>query len=112
MPGLAEQLCFTVAATGSYEAAAGGSKWGVPVDDSKLRVLGQRIGAQAEGQARERLATPAQEREPQRTATPLDVLMVDGWQVRQRGEGWGKRKTSKSRVEWHELKFEFSCPTL
>jgi hypothetical protein len=105
MPGLAEKLCFTVTATGSYEeAAAVASKWGVPVDDSTLHALVQRIGAQAEGQAQERLAAPAQEREPQRAATPLAVLMVDGWQVRQRGEGWGKRKTSKPRVEWHELK--------
>ena len=32
------------------------------------------------------------------------MLLVDGWQVRQRGAGWGKKKTSKPRVEWHELK--------
>ena len=30
--------------------------------------------------------------------------MMDGWQVRFRGEGWGKKKTKKNRVEWHELK--------
>jgi hypothetical protein len=30
--------------------------------------------------------------------------MLDGWQVRQRGPGWGKRKTKESRVEWHEWK--------
>lgn len=30
--------------------------------------------------------------------------MLDGWMVRQRGAGWGKEKTAKPRVEWHELK--------
>ncbi len=105
MPGLAEKLCFTVTATGSYEeAAAVASKWGVPVDDSTLHALVQRMGRQAEVQTQQRLTTLPPEREPQRGATPLAVLMVDGWQVRQRGDGWGKRKTSKPRVEWHELK--------
>jgi hypothetical protein len=118
LPGLAEKLCFTVTATGSYEeAAAVASKWGVPVDDATLHALGQRVGRQAEAQTQQRLATPPPEREPQRAATPLGVLMVDGWQVRQRGDGWGKRKTSKPRVEWHELKtgvfyrHEQSAPT-
>ena len=30
--------------------------------------------------------------------------MVDGCQMRYRGPGWGKQKTKKERVEWHELK--------
>jgi hypothetical protein len=30
--------------------------------------------------------------------------MVDGWQVRHRGEGWGRKRTAKPRVEWHEMK--------
>jgi hypothetical protein len=30
--------------------------------------------------------------------------MLDGWQVRQRGPGWGKKKTQQNRVEWHEWK--------
>lgn len=93
LPGLAEKLCFTVTATGSYEeAAAVASKWGVPVDDSTLHALVQRIGARAEAQTQQRLAQPPPEREPQRAATPLAVLLVDGWQVRQRGAGWGKGK--------------------
>jgi hypothetical protein len=105
MPGLAEKLCFTVTATGSYEeAAAVAGKWGVPADDSTLHALVQRAGALAEAQTQQRLATPPAEREPQRAATPLAVLLVDGWQVRQRGPGWGKKKTVKPRVEWHELK--------
>ena len=105
LPGLAEKLCFTVTATGSYEAAAAvASKWGVPGDDSTWHALGQRSGARAEAQTQQRLAQPPPEREPQRAATLLAVLLVDGWQVRQRGEGWGQKKTSKPRVEWHELK--------
>ena len=59
LPGLAEKLCFTVTATGSYEeAAAVASKWGVPVDDSTLHALVQRIGARAEAQTQQRLAQP------------------------------------------------------
>jgi len=30
--------------------------------------------------------------------------MLDGWQARYRGLGWGKKKTKKKRVEWHEVK--------
>jgi hypothetical protein len=30
--------------------------------------------------------------------------MMDGWQARFRGPGWGKKKTKQERVEWHELK--------
>ncbi|MCW5558210.1 MAG: hypothetical protein KIT22_10320, partial [Verrucomicrobiae bacterium] len=40
----------------------------------------------------------------QRAPTPLGVLMVEGWQVRHRGPGWGKSRTSQARVEWHEWK--------
>lgn len=105
MPGLREKLCFTVTATGSYEeAAAVAGKWGVPTDDATLHALVQRVGALAEARTQQRLATPSAESEPQRAATPLAVLLVDGWQVRQRGAGWGKKKTVKPRVEWHELK--------
>src|ERR1035438_3965045 len=34
----------------------------------------------------------------------MPASMVDGWQVRQRGAGWGKKKNQPPRVEWHELK--------
>jgi hypothetical protein len=37
-------------------------------------------------------------------ASELAVLMLDGWQVRQRGAGWGRKQTTQPRVEWHELK--------
>lgn len=104
-PGFAEKLCFTVTATGSYEEAAQVvSKWAQTVDDSTLHALVQRRGAHAEQQAQSRYEQLPQERFARRGPTPLGVLMVDGCQVRYRGAGWGKRKTQKERVEWHELK--------
>jgi hypothetical protein len=104
-PGFAEKLCFTVTATGSYEEAAQvASQWARSIDDSTLHALVQRIGEQAEEQAQRRYKSPPQERLPQRAASPLGVLMVDGCQVRYRGLGWGKEKTKEERVEWHELK--------
>jgi hypothetical protein len=104
-PGFAEKLCFTVTATGSYEEAAQVvSRWSLSVDDSTLHALVQRTGALAEQQAQTRYEQLPQERLPQRAGSELGVLMVDGWQVRQRGAGWGKKKTPKDRVEWHEMK--------
>jgi hypothetical protein len=102
---LEDKLAFTITATASYEeAAALAQKWGVPVTDSALHSLTQRLGARAEAQAQEQRQTPPVEREPQRAPAKLAVLMVDGWQVRQRGPGWGKKKTQENRVEWHEWK--------
>jgi len=104
-PGFAEKLSFRVTATGCYEEAAQVvSKWSGNMDDSTLHRLVQRMGEQAEEQRAERSKRPPAEREPQRAASALAVLMVDGWQVRHRGEGWGKPRTSKPRVEWHEMK--------
>ena len=104
-PALQERLCFTVIETGSYESAARvATKWGCRVDDSKLHVLAQRVGAKAEEQTQERIKGVPQERRPQRQASELGVLLVDGWQVRHRGPGWGARKTPQNRVEWHEMK--------
>ena len=104
-PGYAEKLGFTVTATGSYEEAAQvASKWAQSIDDSTLHALVQRTGQRAEAQAQKRYQHPPQERHPQRAASPLAVLMVDGCQVRYRGEGWGKKKTTQERVAWHELK--------
>ncbi len=102
---LEDKLAFTVTATASYaEAAAVAQKWGVTVDDALLHALTQRRGARAEAHPQEQLKDPPKEREPERAATPLAVLMLDGWQVRQRGPGWGKKKTKETRVEWHEWK--------
>jgi hypothetical protein len=104
-PGLAEKLCFTVTATGSYEEAAQvASKWGASLDDSTLHALVQRTGARAGELALARYEQGPRERAPQREQSALGVLMVDGCQVRQRGPGWGKKKTKKERVQWHELK--------
>jgi hypothetical protein len=105
-PGFSEKLCFTVTATGSYEEAAQvACKWGGgKMDDATLHVLVQRMGSLAEAQTLARLPQPPTERSPQRPASALAVLMVDGWQVRQRGPGWGKTRTAQPRVEYHELK--------
>lgn len=104
-PGLQDKLLFTVTATGSYEeAAALSAKWGCPVDDSTLHALVQRVGAKAETQIQQRLKNPPAELEPQRQASALAVLLMDGWMGRFRGSGWGKKKTPKTRVEWHEIK--------
>ncbi len=92
-------------ATGSYEEAAQvASKWGQPVDDSTLHRLVQQVGERAEEQTECRLAHPPAERQPQNPASRLAVLMVDGWMARFRGEGWGKKRTKKTRVDWHEMK--------
>lgn len=102
---LEDKLAFTVTATASYEeAAALAGKWGVPVDDSTLHALTQRLGSRAEARTQAALKNIPAEREPKRAPTKLAVVMVDGWQVRQRGPGWGKQKTQESRVEWHEWK--------
>lgn len=104
-PPLADKLVFTVTATGSYEdAAALSAKWGCPVDDSTLHGLVQRTGAKAEQQIQQRLKEPALELEAQRQASALAVLLMDGWLARFRGPGWGKRRSEKAHVEWHEIK--------
>lgn len=104
-PGLQERLVFTVTAAGSYEqAAAVAAKWGCPTDPATLHALVQRLGARAEAQTQQRLAVVPAEAAPQRAASALTVLELDGWQVRQRGLGWGRKKTKQARVEWHEWK--------
>ena len=74
------------------------------MDDSTLHALVQRTGARAEEQAQRRYERLPEERLPQRGPSELGVLMVDGCLMRYRGPGWGKQKTKKDRVEWHELK--------
>ena len=102
---LEDKLAFTLTATTSYEeAAAVAQKWGAAVTDSALHSLAQRLGERAEARTQTQLKTPPRERQPQRAPTALAVLMLDGWQVRQRGPGWGKKKTQQPRVEWHEWK--------
>ena len=73
-------------------------------DDTTLHTLAQTLGARAEAQTQHRLQQPVPEQTPPRAASEVGVLMLDGWMVRQRGPGWGKKRTGKPRVEWHELK--------
>jgi hypothetical protein len=102
---LEDKLAFTATLAGSYEQAALlAKKWGCEVDDSVIHGLVQRLGSKAEAKTRQRLKELPQESQPQRRASPLAVLMMDGWQVRMRGPGWGKKKSKQERVEWHELK--------
>ena len=104
-PVLEEKLAFTATLAGSYESAAEmAGKWGCPVDDSLIHALVQRAGSRAEAQTQERLKQLPQESQPKRRAAELALLMVDGWFARFRGPGWGKKKTKKERVEWHEIK--------
>jgi hypothetical protein len=104
-PALEEKLAFTATQTLSYEAAARvASKWSCEVDDSVIHAVVQRVGSKAEDQMQGRLEHLPQESDPQREATELGILMVDGWYARFRGPGWGKKRTKKERVEWHEMK--------
>ncbi len=104
-PALEEKLAFTATATRSYEEASQlTAQWDCPVDDSVIHSLVQRLGQKAEEKTQLRLNQIPQERQPQRAAADLAVLMNDGWMARFRGPGWGKKQTKKDRVEWHEIK--------
>jgi hypothetical protein len=104
-PALEEKLAFTVTLAGSYaDAALLADKWGSAVEASVLHALAQRLGARAEAQVQGRLEQAPSELQPQRRASELAVLMMDGWMARFRGPGWGKKKTQQDRVEWHEMK--------
>lgn len=104
-PALEEKLAFTATVTGSYEDASHlTGPWGCPVDDSVIHSLVQRLGRKAEEKTQLRLEQIPAERQPQRAAADLAVLMNDGWMARLRGPGWGQKKTKKDRVEWHEIK--------
>jgi hypothetical protein len=104
-PVLEEKLAFTATLAGSYLAAGQvAGKWGCQVDDSVIHALVQRAGSKAEAQSQERLKQVPQESQPQRRASELALIMIDGWFGRFRGPGWGKKKTKKERVEWHEIK--------
>jgi hypothetical protein len=104
-PALEDKLAYFATVTGSYEAAAKlAAKVGCLVEDSTICALVQRLGARAEAQTQKRLQEAPLEKTPIRASTELAVLMLDGFQVRQRGPGWGKKKTVQPRVEWHEMK--------
>lgn len=104
-PTLEQKLAFTATMTDSYEKAARMSaNWNCPIEASVIHALVQRLGRRAEQQIQKRLSHPAQEAQPKRAPSPLGVLMMDGWFARFRGEGWGRKKTKKDRVAWHEIK--------
>lgn len=104
-PALEDKLAYFATVTGSYEAAAKlAAKLGYAVEDSTICNLVQRLGAKAEAQTQARLEQTPAPKEPGRAPTSLAVLLLDGFQVRFRGPGWGKKKTPKPRVEWHEMK--------
>jgi hypothetical protein len=105
-PSFADKLCLTVTTAGSYEEAAQVAAHWIqsPVSHSTLHKLVQRLGAVAEKQMQERLVQAPPEAQPQRSASSLGVLLVDGWMVRQRGPGWAKKRSKKAHVEWHEMK--------
>ena len=104
--GLEDKLAYLATATGTYAlAAAVASKCaGVSVDASTVHALVQRLGQKAEAQTQARLEHWPAEAQAQRAASALAVVMLDGWLVRQRGPGWGKKRTRQPRVAWHELK--------
>lgn len=104
-PALEQKLAFTATLTDSYQKASQmTANWSCPVEASVIHALVQRLGRKAEQQTQERLQQLPQETERQRGPSELGVLMMDGWFARFRGEGWGKKKTQKDRVEWHEIK--------
>lgn len=104
-PALEDKLAYFATVTSSYAAAAQlSAKVGYAVEDSTIHGLVQRLGAKAEAQTQQRLRTLPAESAPARAPTPLAVVMVDGFQIRFRGPGWGKKQTSAPRVEWHEMK--------
>lgn len=79
-------------------------KVGVPIEDSTVRALVQRLGARAEAQTQARLKTVPREKTPTAAPSALAVVLFDGCQLRHRGAGWGKKKTPQPRVEWPEHK--------
>lgn len=98
-----DKLAFTATATASYaDAAALAGKWGAPVSAGLVHVLVQSLGEAAEKATQERLKVPPKETHPHHPASTLGVLMMDGWIVRQRGLGWGRKRTEEKRVEWRE----------
>jgi len=104
-PALEDKLAYFATVAGTYESAAQlARKLSIPIEDSTVRELVQRLGGRAEEQTQRRLKTVPQPLELQRPASPLAVIMIDGYQVRHRGPDWGRQKARKPRVEWHEQK--------
>ena len=104
-PALEDKLAYFATVAGTYESAAQlARKVSIPIEDSTVRELVGRLGARAGEQTQQRLKTVPQDLAPERPPSPLALIMIDGYQVRQRGPDWGKKKARKPRVEWHEQK--------
>jgi len=102
---LEDRLAFTATLAGSYEEAAQlAERWGCRVSGSVIHQVVQRLGEKAEAQTGRRLQEVPKEKEPLRAPASLAVVMSDGWMARFRGPGWGRKRTQKERVEWHEIK--------
>jgi len=87
-PALEAKLCYLATVTGTYEMAAQlARKTGVPMEDSTVRALVQRLGARADQQRHERLQTVPRERTPAAAPSLLAVVQFDGCQLRHRGPG-------------------------
>src|SRR5437016_1783965 len=82
------------------EVVAESREWGRQRLEQRLQKLAEEHGEVFPPQATPKQASEAAQRGP----SQLGVLLVDGCQMRYRGAGWGKKKTKKERVEWHELK--------
>lgn len=104
-PALEDKLGYFATVTGTYEMAAQlARKVGVPIEDSTVHALVQRLGARAETQTQARLQTVPREKTPAAPPSALGVVLFDGCQLRYRGPGWGQENPSEPRVAWHELK--------
>ena len=104
-PALEDKLAYFATVAGTYESAAQlARKLSIPIEDSTVRQLVQRLGVRAEEQTQQRLKTLPQPIDPKRLSSDLGVIMIDGYQVRHRGPDWGKKKAQKPRGEWHEQK--------
>ena len=68
-------------------------RWATP--QRTIQALVQRLGVWAEAQTQVRLKEATAEKAPQRAATELAVLMLDGFQARFRARDWAS-STAKS----------------
>jgi hypothetical protein len=101
-PELQQRVDYTATKTGSFEAASAMAKcWGSPVSDDLVRNHVQHLGVRARASA-----PPAAPPAPKKEAPFALVIMMDGWNVRERGEHWGADgpRALEGRVRWHEVK--------
>jgi hypothetical protein len=116
-PELEQRICFTAAATFSYQRAAEvAACWGSPLaDDSTIWHHVQKAGARAteaeQQRVREMQVPLLREKAVGKAARENGkdfslVIMMDGWMARERGEDWGRKplEAKGDRVAWREQK--------